>query len=46
MKLIKLQQVGEKCDLENCSNSTVKGYDLTTSAVPFATWPVWKYWIR
>lgn len=38
--------MGEKWDFKNHSKFTVKEYDLTTSAVPFVTLPVFKYWIH
>lgn len=36
---------GDKCNLENSSKSTVKEYDMTTSAIPCVIWLLLKDWI-
>lgn len=40
-----LVDLGDKCNLQNSSKSTVKKYDVTTSAIPCIIWPVLKDWI-
>jgi len=40
-----LVDLGDKCNLQNGSKSTVKKYDMTTSPLSCVIWPILKDWI-
>lgn len=40
-----LIDLGDECNLQNSSKSTVKEYGMTTSTIPCVIWPVLKGWI-